>query len=66
MEPLLTAIAAAQCGVFSRVQALTAGYTDRRIRHLLAIGTWLRTQIRQQPEWVVATVLERVRQLSSN
>jgi very-short-patch-repair endonuclease len=42
MEPLLMAIAAAQCGVFSRVQALTAGYTDRRIRHLLAIGTWLR------------------------
>jgi very-short-patch-repair endonuclease len=42
MEPMLVAIAAAQCGVFSRVQALTAGYTDRRIQHLLAIGTWLR------------------------
>jgi very-short-patch-repair endonuclease len=42
MEPLLVLIAAAQCGVFSRAQALGAGYTDRRIRHLLAIGTWLR------------------------
>jgi very-short-patch-repair endonuclease len=42
MEPLLVAIAAAQCGVFSRVQALGAGYTDRRIRHLLAVGSWLR------------------------
>jgi very-short-patch-repair endonuclease len=42
MEPLLVAIAAAQCGVFSRAQALAAGYSDRRIRHLLAIGTWLR------------------------
>ena len=41
MEPLLIAIAAAQCGVFSRVQALAAGYTDSRIRHLLATGTWL-------------------------
>jgi very-short-patch-repair endonuclease len=42
MEPLLVAIAVTQCGVFSRVQALGAGYTDRRIRHLLAIGSWLR------------------------
>jgi very-short-patch-repair endonuclease len=42
MEPLLAAIAAAQCGVFSRAQALAGGYTDRRIRHLLAIGSWLR------------------------
>lgn len=42
MEPLLVVIAAAQCGVFSRPQALGAGYTDRRIRHLLAIGSWLR------------------------
>jgi very-short-patch-repair endonuclease len=42
MEPLLLVIAAAQCGVFSRAQALAAGYSDRRIRHLLAIGTWLR------------------------
>jgi very-short-patch-repair endonuclease len=41
MEPILVAIAAAQCGVFSRTQALTAGYTDRRIRHLLDIGSWL-------------------------
>jgi hypothetical protein len=39
---LLAAIAAAQCGVFSRAQALAGGYTDRRIRHLLAIGSWLR------------------------
>jgi very-short-patch-repair endonuclease len=42
MEPLLVVIAAAQCGVFSRAQALAAGYSDRRIRHLLAMGTWLR------------------------
>jgi very-short-patch-repair endonuclease len=42
MEPLLVAIAAAQCGVFSRVQALSAGYSDKRIRHLLSVGTWLR------------------------
>jgi very-short-patch-repair endonuclease/predicted transcriptional regulator of viral defense system len=42
MEPLLVAVAAAQCGVFSRVQALAAGYTDRRIRYLLATGSWLR------------------------
>jgi very-short-patch-repair endonuclease len=36
------AIAAAQCGVFSRAQALTLGYSEKRIRHLLTIGTWLR------------------------
>ena len=42
MEPLLVAIAAVQCGVFSRAQALAAGYTEKRIQHLLAIGTWLR------------------------
>lgn len=42
MEPLLVAIAAVQCGVFSRIQALGAGYSDRQIRHLLAVGTWLR------------------------
>jgi very-short-patch-repair endonuclease len=42
MYPLLIAIAAAQCGVFSRAQALAAGYTESRIRHLVAIGTWLR------------------------
>src|SRR5450432_3492955 len=42
MEPLLVVLATAECGVFSRVQALAAGYSDRRIRHLLAIGTWLR------------------------
>src|SRR5450432_2111982 len=42
MEPLLVVLATAECGVFSRAQALAAGYSDRRIRHLLAIGTWLR------------------------
>jgi very-short-patch-repair endonuclease len=42
MYPLLVAIAAAQCGVFSRAQALAAGYTDKRIRHLVTMGTWLR------------------------
>jgi very-short-patch-repair endonuclease len=42
MEPLLIAVAAVQCGVFSRAQALAAGYTEKRIDHLLAIGTWLR------------------------
>jgi very-short-patch-repair endonuclease len=42
MEPLLVAIAAAQCGVFSRAQALAAGYSEERIRHLLAVGSWLR------------------------
>jgi very-short-patch-repair endonuclease len=42
MEPLLAAIAATQCGVFSRTQALTAGYSAKQVRHLLAVGTWLR------------------------
>jgi len=42
MNPLLVAIAAAQCGVFSRAQALAAGYTEKHIQHLLTIGTWLR------------------------
>jgi len=42
MKPLLIAIALAQCGVFSRAQALSAGYSEKQIRHLLAIGTWLR------------------------
>jgi very-short-patch-repair endonuclease len=42
MEALLVAVAAAQCGVFSRAQALAAGYTEKRIRHLLTSGTWLR------------------------
>ena len=42
MHPLLVAIAAAQCGVFSRAQALCVGYSEKRIRHLLTVGTWLR------------------------
>jgi very-short-patch-repair endonuclease len=42
VKPLLVAIAAAQCGVFSRAQALAAGYSEKQIRHLLEIGTWLR------------------------
>jgi very-short-patch-repair endonuclease len=42
MEPLLVAIAAVQCGVFSRAQAISAGYSEKRIRHLLTVGTWLR------------------------
>jgi very-short-patch-repair endonuclease len=42
VEPLLVTIAAAQCGVFSRTQAFTAGYSVKQIRHLLAVGTWLR------------------------
>jgi very-short-patch-repair endonuclease len=42
MEFLLAAIASAQCGVFSRAQALAAGYTDKRIKYLLAMGIWLR------------------------
>ena len=42
MEPLLLAVAAAQCGVFSRAQALAVGYSEKRIRHLLTVGTWLR------------------------
>ena len=42
MKPLLVAIVAVQCGVFSRAQALAAGYTEKQIAHLLAIGTWLR------------------------
>lgn len=42
MYTLLVAIAAAQCGVFSRAQALAAGYTEKQIRHLSATGTWLR------------------------
>ena len=42
MEPLLVAIVIVQCGVFSRAQALAAGYSDKRIRHLLSVGTWLR------------------------
>ena len=42
MEFLLAAVAAAQCGVFTRAQALAAGYTDKHIKHLLAMGTWLR------------------------
>lgn len=42
MERLLVTIAIAQCGVFSRAQALAAGYTERRIHHLLSSGTWLR------------------------
>jgi very-short-patch-repair endonuclease len=42
MYPLLIAIAVTQSGVFSRAQALAAGYTESRIRHLVTIGTWLR------------------------
>jgi very-short-patch-repair endonuclease len=42
MRPLLIAIAAAQCGVFSRAQALSIGYTEKQIRHLLAVRTWVR------------------------
>ncbi len=42
MHTLLIAIAAAQCGVFSRAQALSAGYTDKQIQRLLTAGTWLR------------------------
>jgi very-short-patch-repair endonuclease len=42
MYQLLIAVAAAQCGVFSRAQALAAGYTESRIRHLVTMGTWLR------------------------
>src|ERR1700722_17719391 len=42
MNSLLMAIAAVQCGVFSRAQALAAGYSEKEIRHLLAVGTWLR------------------------
>ena len=42
MKTLLVAIAMAQCGVFSRAQALAAGYSEKQIRHLLAIGTWVR------------------------
>jgi very-short-patch-repair endonuclease len=42
MKPLLVAIAAAQCGVFSRAQVLAAGYSEKQIRHMLEIGTWLR------------------------
>jgi very-short-patch-repair endonuclease len=42
MEPLLAAIAAVQCGVFSRAQALSGGYSDKRIRHLLDVCTWVR------------------------
>lgn len=42
MEPLLVAITIAQCGVFTRAQAIAAGYTEKRIQHLLTIGTWLR------------------------
>lgn len=44
MEPLLVAVSAAQSGVFSRAQALAAGYTDKRIRHLLTSDTWQRVQ----------------------
>ena len=47
MELLLVAIAAAQCGVFSRAQALAAGYSEARIRHLLAVGTWVRCHTRR-------------------
>lgn len=35
-------MAAAQCGVFSRTQALAAGYTEKQVRHLVEVGTWLR------------------------
>ena len=45
MEPLLVTIAAAQCGVFTRAQALAAEYSDKRIRHLVATGTWLRCHV---------------------
>jgi very-short-patch-repair endonuclease len=41
MELILATIAAAQCGVFSRVQARAAGYSEARIRQLLAVGTWV-------------------------
>jgi very-short-patch-repair endonuclease len=42
MKTLLIAIAAAQCGVFSRAEALAAGYTEKQIRHLVEMGTWVR------------------------
>jgi very-short-patch-repair endonuclease len=42
MHPLLVAIAAGQCGVFSRAQALVVGYSEKRIRHQLMVGAWLR------------------------
>ena len=42
MEPLLVAVAVAQCGVFTRAQAIAAGYTEKRIKHVLTIGIWLR------------------------
>ena len=44
---------------------------DREKAALLQLAGWsllsfTATQIRQQPDWVIATVLERVRQLSGN
>ena len=43
MEPGLARRAAAQGGVFSRRQALAAGYTDGRIARLLAKRAWVST-----------------------
>lgn len=44
MDPRLAAVAARQGGVFRVGEALRAGYSEGRVRHLLATGVWSRVR----------------------